>query len=58
MLEINGGNLFDLLTTQGSVFSAVFVVTPALAYGCVWVVCQHKLVCGSNDRAAAYSDTS
>lgn len=35
MLEISGGNLFDLLTTQGSVFSEVFVVTPALAYGCV-----------------------
>lgn len=35
MLEISRGNLFDLLTTQGSVFSTVFVVTSALAYGCV-----------------------
>lgn len=34
-LEISGGNLFDLLTTQGSIFSTVFVVKPALAYGCV-----------------------
>ncbi|KAI4876861.1 hypothetical protein NFI96_011094 [Prochilodus magdalenae] len=29
----SGDNLFDLLTTQGSVPSMVFVVTPALAYG-------------------------
>lgn len=35
MLEISRGNLFDLLTNQGSVFSTVFVVTLALAYGCV-----------------------
>lgn len=35
MLEISRGNLFDLLTTQGSLFSTMFAVTPALAYGCV-----------------------